>query len=248
MLAFLIPAHNEEQLLARTLEAIHRAGRASGHAYEIIVADDASTDRTAQIARSCGARVVPIQRRQIAAARNAAAREALRNPDTDVLIFVDADTIVPQQTVGAALAALAGGVVGGGAAVQFDGPVPHWAEVMLRIISLLFRLLRWSGGCFIFCTRQAYEATGGWNERLFASEEIHMAQALKRHGRFVLLNEPVITSGRKVREHSAREMLTTFLRLGMRGRRALSSRKDLAMWYGPRTGSSRPKQDGPATE
>jgi glycosyltransferase involved in cell wall biosynthesis len=78
MLAFVIPAHNEEQLIARTLESIHRAARAVGQPYEVFVVDDASTDRTAEIARDCAAQVVAIGRRQIAAARNAGARGAAK--------------------------------------------------------------------------------------------------------------------------------------------------------------------------
>src|SRR5262249_9444805 len=52
VLSFIVPAHNEEQLLGRTLAAIHAAARASGESYEIIVADDASTDATSAIARA----------------------------------------------------------------------------------------------------------------------------------------------------------------------------------------------------
>lgn len=234
MLAFVIPAHNEEQLIGRTVDSIRQAARATGKPYEIIVADDASTDRTAEIARARGARVVSIARRQIAAARNAGARESLRNPDTRVLVFVDADTMLPESTLRAALHAIDGGAAGGGAAIQFDGPVPRWAEIMLAFMLAVFRLLKWTGGCFVFCRRDVFEATGGWDERLFAGEELYMAQALKRHGRFVVLREPVITSGRKLRSHSAREILTALARLGLRGPRAVRDRSALGLWYSPR--------------
>ncbi|HJT45077.1 MAG TPA: glycosyltransferase, partial [Chthoniobacterales bacterium] len=86
MLSFIVPAYNEEFELPSTLEAIRSA--ANGRAHEIIVADDASTDRTSAIGREAGAKVVFIDRRQIAAARNAGARAA----GGDVLFFVDADT------------------------------------------------------------------------------------------------------------------------------------------------------------
>ena len=196
MIAFVIPAHNEQPLIGRTIVSIHR--------------------------------------RQIAAARNAGARAALAGPDAYVLVFLDADTILPEATLRAALAALNHQTVGGGATVRFDGPVPRWAEVMLQVLLVLFRLLRWSGGCFIFCRRDAFEATGGWDEGVFAAEELFMIQALKRHGRFVVLREPVITSGRKARHHTAREVLTSLVRITFHGRRALRDRKALALWYGPR--------------
>ena len=235
MIAFVIPAHNEEQLLARTLESIHQSARAVGQRYEIIVVNDASTDGTVEIARRQEAQVVTICRRQIAAARNAGARQALQSDDVRVLIFVDADTLLNEATLRAALGALDRGAVGGGAAVQFDGPVPAWAQLMLAITSAMFRVLKWSGGCFIFCRRHAFEASGGWDESVYAAEELFMAQSLKRYGRFVVLAERVITSGRKLRAHSAREILTSLARIGFSGRRAIRNRKALALWYGPRT-------------
>jgi len=234
MISFVIPAHNEELLIGRTLQSIHEAARGVGRPYQIVVADDASTDRTSEIASAGGARVVLIQSRQIAAARNAGARAALENPETSVFVFLDADTNLPEATLRAALDALSGGAVGGGAAVQFDGPVPRWAAVMLSMFSFVFRLMRWSGGCFVFCRRDAFEAAGGWNEQVYAGEELWMCQALKRRGRFVILREPVITSARKIRSHSAREILTTLARVGFRGPGGVRGREGLEMWYGTR--------------
>ena len=234
MVSFIIPAHNEECLIARTIDALHTAAGAVGGSYEIIVADDGSTDGTGLVAADHGARVVRIERRQIAAARNAGARATVCSTGGDVLIFVDADTIVPQAALQAALNELAVGTVAGGASVRFDGPVPFWAEVMLRMFLVAFRVLRLAGGCFLFCTRNAFEAAGGWDESVFASEEVLMSQALKRHGRFVVLRESVITSGRKLRSYSAREIVGTLVRIGLSGRRAVRDRKALDLWYGPR--------------
>ena len=239
MIAFVIPAHNEERLIGRTLQSIHAAARAAGRPYQIVVADDGSTDRTAEIGREHGARVVSIQSRHIAAARNAGARAALENSDCRVLIFLDADTILPEATLRAVLDALHGGAVGGGGAVQFDGPVPRWASVMMSIFLIVFRWMRWSGGCFVFCRREAFEAAGGWNEGVFAGEELWMCQALKRCGRFVILREAVITSARKIQSHSAREIITTLVRAGFRGPAGVRNRKGLEMWYGPRKATSK---------
>lgn len=120
LISFIIPAHNEERLLGRTLSAIDQAARALGDPVEIIVVDDASTDRTAGIAHAQGARVVSVTCRQIAATRNAGAREA----SGETLVFVDADTIVTEAAVRAAIAAMRGGAVGGGCAFRFDGRLP----------------------------------------------------------------------------------------------------------------------------
>ena len=85
MLSFIIPAYNGALLRGRTIQSIHDAARALGVAYEIVVADDASTDRTPEIAAAGGARVVTVSNRQIAATRNAGARAA--GGDRFVFIF-----------------------------------------------------------------------------------------------------------------------------------------------------------------
>ena len=54
MISFIIPAYNEESLLGGTLCALHEAARTVGEPYEVIVADDGSTDGTAEVARAHG--------------------------------------------------------------------------------------------------------------------------------------------------------------------------------------------------
>lgn len=227
MLSFVVPAYNEERLLGATLEAIHAAAREVGISYEIVVADDASTDATASIASAAGARVVTVEHRKISATRNSGARLAAG----ERLIFVDADTLVNAAVVRAALAALDGGAVGGGAEVAFDASAPRWGHVTIRAVIGFMRLWRWAAGCFIFCTREAFEAVGGFDERQFAAEEIVLSGALKRRGRFVILRESVTTSSRKFDFHSPWQTLSMIVRLGLRGFSG-SRRRDLTgFWY-----------------
>jgi GT2 family glycosyltransferase len=94
--------------------------------------------------------------------------------------------------------------------------------------------LRLAAGCFIFCSRAAFEAAGGFDETLFATEEIALSRALKRQGRFVILRVPVVTSGRKLRSHSAREILGLFGAALRGGRASLRTRRHLGLWYGGR--------------
>ena len=227
MISFIVPAYNEERLLGATLLALHAAARSTGEPYEVIVADDGSTDRTAAVAEGSGARVVQIARRQIAAVRNAGARAALG----DRLVFVDADTIVDEVVVRAAMQALQEGAVGGGAAVRFDSRVPRWANLLLPPVVWAFRVIGIAAGCFLFCRRSAFEAVGGFDETLYGAEEIAMSRALKRRGRFVVLRQSVATSGRKLRTYSALEILRMAARLAVRGPSALRSREGLELWY-----------------
>jgi glycosyltransferase involved in cell wall biosynthesis len=118
--SFIIPAHNEEQLLGRTLSAIAAVVRSLKEPVEVIVVDDASTDGTVAIASAHRARVISVQCRHISAARNAGARVA----NGEMLVFVDADTVVNSAAVRSAIAAMRAGAVGGGSAFSFDGRVP----------------------------------------------------------------------------------------------------------------------------
>jgi glycosyltransferase involved in cell wall biosynthesis len=234
--SFIIPAHNEERLLGRTLNAIDQATRPLGEPVEVIVADDASTDRTAAIAREQGARLVSVSCRQIAATRNAGARAA----NGEMLVFVDADTLVTEAAVRAAIAAMRAGAVGGGCAIRFDGRLPPYGRVLEAIAAPLYRAIRLASGCFLFCTRDAFRATGGFDETLFAAEEMAMSQALRRQGRVVILRESVTTSGRKLRSHSGREFLGTMLRLALAGRKSVRRREGLDVWYAERRADPEP--------
>jgi glycosyltransferase involved in cell wall biosynthesis len=230
MVSFVIPAYNEETLLGRTLAALNDAARASGEPFEVVVADDASTDRTAAVACEHGARVVPVNRRQIAATRNAGARAAIG----EMLIFVDADTEVSAGAVRAAIAAMRAGAAGGGCGFRFDGRLPLYGRLMQAVGVPLYRTLGLASGCFLFCTREAFCSSGGFDETLFGGEEAAMSRALRRRGRFVVLRETVTTSGRKFRAYSPREVMGLLARLALSGPRSLRRREGLEIWYGER--------------
>ena len=68
-ISLIIPAYNEEELLPRLLDSIDAARATYGGTVEVIVADNASTDGTAELARRRGCRVVAVEKRAIAAAR-----------------------------------------------------------------------------------------------------------------------------------------------------------------------------------
>jgi glycosyltransferase involved in cell wall biosynthesis len=228
--SFIIPAYNEAALIENTLISIEAATRELGIECEVIVVDDASTDDTARIAQRRGARVLSVHHRQIAATRNAGAREARG----EWLVFVDADTTVTSGLLQSVQAALERGAVGGGCQLRFDGRVPRYARALLVVALPLYRALGLASGCFLFCTRGAFAAAGGFDETAFAAEEVFLSRALRRLGPFVLLADVVVTSGRKLRSHSAREIFRTLWGVAVSGVSAVRRRDHLDLWYGER--------------
>lgn len=203
-ISVIVPAYNEEALLPGTLSALRDGLAALPAAAELIVVDNNSSDRTAELARQAGARVVFEPVNQIARARNAGARQARGV----YLIFVDADTHVSPALLVRARAALAGGATcGGGALVAFEPGVPRWAGWGLQLWNALSRRLGVAAGAFVFCLREGFEAVGGFSEGVYASEEVWFSRRLRAWGRarglgFEILEPPVRTSGRKLEWYS----------------------------------------------
>jgi glycosyltransferase involved in cell wall biosynthesis len=214
-------------VLSSTLAAIRCAASGVSHPFEIIVVDDASTDATPKIAEQAGARVVSINRRQIAAARNAGARAARG----EFVFFIDADTRINRTHVTEAIAALGAGYAGGSARGEMDGFIPFWSRIFLRAFCTVYFGLNLGAGAFLFTTRRNFDATGGFDEQYFAGEEVYFSLALRKLGRFKVLREPVITSGRKLRMYPAKEILGTLFVMIFGGPRMARSRARLRLWY-----------------
>lgn len=101
-IAVVVPAFNAERTLGACLSAIARSTRKPD---EIILFDDGSTDRTAEIARAHGARVIRTANRAQgpAVGRNAGAIAA----QMPILVFVDADVIVENDAIARLVAPIA---------------------------------------------------------------------------------------------------------------------------------------------
>jgi glycosyltransferase involved in cell wall biosynthesis len=230
MISFIIPAYNEELELSSTIASIRVAAFGVTQPYEIIVVDDGSTDATAELAAQAGARVISINRRQIAAGRNAGARAAQGN----YLFFVDADTHINPKHIYEAIAALKAGYAGGSARVITDGTTPMWGRIFVRAFCTVYFALNLGAGAFLFTTRRNFDAIGGFDEQYFIGEEVYFSLALRKLGRFKVLREPIVTSGRKLRMYSARHVLGRSLSIIIRGPRAARSRAKLDFWYNGR--------------
>jgi len=175
-----IPAFNEERLLPRLLDSIDVARRTYGRAdaIEVIVVDNVSTDRTAEVAAARGCQVVSQEKRVIAAVRNAGARAARG----EILAFVDADTQVHPQTFIEIDKALATGRVVGGAT---GAKLERWSlGISLVYLTLLpIALLTGMDTGVVFCRRQDFETLRGYDESRLVAEDVAFLMALKRLGK-----------------------------------------------------------------
>jgi glycosyltransferase involved in cell wall biosynthesis len=226
--SIILPAHNEEALIGKAVRSARQAAETLGEPFEIIVVNDASTDRTAEIAREHGATVIDVDRRQIAAVRNEGAKVARG----EWLVFMDGDTWMPPEMLQSVKWELEKGAIGGGATVMFDGTVPLYAVIGMNLLVPIFRWTRTAAGCFMYATRDAFDAIGGFDETLFASEEVAFSKAMRQQGRFMVLRERVTSSGRKVRQYRLRELLGVIFRQMIKGpRKAWRSREGLDVWY-----------------
>lgn len=215
MISFIVPAHNEARWIGKCLGSIRATMDKVAERYEVIVVDDASTDSTFQIAQATGVRTLQVEHRKISAVRNAGARAACG----EVLFFVDADTQVNERAVCAALMAMRSGAAGGGCVPDLDGSIPLWGRIIHFTACGMGRLIRLVGGCFLFCTQEAYLAVGGFSESLHAGEDIAFVQALKKFGSFVVPKPTVVTSARKLDVAGPWEVAGLMVRIAIRGPR-----------------------------
>jgi len=229
-----VPAWNEAAFLGASLARIREAmAGVSGHEGELVVVDNNSSDATPDIARAAGATVVFEPVNQIARARNAGARVATG----DALVFVDADSWPPVALLQAALDRLAGGrVVGGGSTIAPDRPVTGGARRGLDFWNRLGSAFKLAAGCFVYCLRDAFEAVGGFSDKVYAGEEIFLSRALKRWGRQngrldfdIIDTAPIVTSVRKLDWYSPAQLARQTALVLIPG--ALYSKTLCRTWY-----------------
>jgi glycosyltransferase involved in cell wall biosynthesis len=233
-LSVVIPAWNEEGLLPACLASVGGTlGEIPGLDVELIVVDNNSTDRTAAVARAAGAHVVYEARNQIARARNAGAAAARG----DWLLFLDADSRLNPGLAAELLAAVESGRwVACGSTVQMDG-LPWWARILLWAWNGSSRLCRVAAGCFLACRADAFRAVGGFDEGLYATEELDLSRRLRRWGRRrrqgfrILSRYPLFSSARKLELYSGQEIFAQLGRVLARPWRSVRDREALAIWY-----------------
>lgn len=236
-LSIIVPAYNEEGLLGQTLRSIREAATAFtgiGWDYELIVCDNNSTDRTAEIARDEGASVVFEPLNQIGRARNTGASIATGH----WVLFIDADSTPSRELFAEAATLVARNeVLFAGAVVKLDGELSRLDAAFLQAWNFLSRTLRWMAGSFVLVEATAFREVGGFSEQLFAGEELDLSRRLKavarRRGKRVTIitRHPLTSSARRMKFTSRRELLRFAIRALLRPRATTMSREACSMWY-----------------
>ena len=178
--SLVIPAYNEERLLPRLLDSIDAARATYGkpEEIEVIVADNMSTDRTAEMAASRGCRVARVEKRVIAAARNGGAAIA----SGQIVAFIDADSQVHPQTFVEIDRALANTrVIAGATGVTLDRWSAGIALTYATFLPMVW-LTRMDAGV-VFCRKPDFDAIGGYDETKLFAEDVAFLWSLRRLGK-----------------------------------------------------------------
>jgi glycosyltransferase involved in cell wall biosynthesis len=209
-LSFVIPAYNEEAVLPKCLESIYKEINANKYDTEVIVVNNASTDRTREIALSYGARVVDEPIKGLVSARKAGFEESTG----ELVANIDSDVILPQGWLkfvmesferDSELVALSGPFI------YYDlsaftralvkvfyalGYLTHLLnEYILHVSAML------QGGNFVI-KREAMVKAGGFDTTIaFYGEDTDVAKRLSKVGKVRwTFKLPVLTSGRRLKQ------------------------------------------------
>jgi rSAM/selenodomain-associated transferase 2 len=202
LISIIIPAYNEADQIAAT---IRKTQAAKGPCpVEIIVVDGGSNDGTPEIASGSGAITLRSKRKGRAAQMNAGASAAKGG----ILYFLHADSIPPKGFSSYILEALQGGAVSGCFRLAFD--YSHW---FLAANSWFTRFnvnaVRF-GDQSLFVTREVFQKTGGFREDLLMMEDQEIIHRIRKHGKFRVMNDVVITSARKYIDNGVYRMQGIF--------------------------------------
>ncbi len=189
-ISIVMPVLDEERRIGAALADLE----ALGGLHEVVVVDGGSTDRTIEIARAAGARIVTAPRGR-GPQLNAGAAAATG----DVLLFLHADTTLPNDASRHVVDALARpGVVAGAFRTWtiVDEPRP-WFAPLLHLADIRSRITRYPyGDQAMFVRSSVFHAAGGFPD-LPLMEDLELSRRLSKHGRIHTCAACVRVSGRR---------------------------------------------------
>ncbi len=197
VISVVIPAYNEERVLAICLQHVNQAVARAGVPCEVILSDNNSTDRTTEIAQSFGAKIVRTTEKGYVHAAIAGIRQA----EGEIISMTDCDTRVPPNWLEKIYAAYESDpeLVGVGGGFEFyDGhQLIRWLVRVLNRISFRFTIASLVGMNMSF-KKAAYIAVGGHNPQINTQADTYLGLQLAKHGKITLLKDITVdASGRR---------------------------------------------------
>jgi glycosyltransferase involved in cell wall biosynthesis len=184
-ISVIIPAYNEEKYIEACIQSI-----SSQRKSEIIVVCDSCNDKTKEIAKKYTRKVYSVQLRNVSAVRNYGAAQA----SGDVLVFIDADSVMAPNLLDEIIHAVQQGYVGGVTKTLSSENILK-ADIMWHIGNF-FRHFFYAGSGLIFCRA---DACTGYDETRKLAEDTHVLLALKKKGRLkYITNSYIKTSSRRL--------------------------------------------------
>ncbi|MBA2498654.1 MAG: TIGR04283 family arsenosugar biosynthesis glycosyltransferase [Chitinophagaceae bacterium] len=205
MLSIIIPTYNEADHIAQTISKTHDAkGR---YDIEIIVVDGGSNDETMAVAKECGAITVMSDRKGRAAQMNFGALIA----KYDILYFLHADSIPPNEFTSRILEAYNKGFKSGCFRLAFD--YDHWfLKTHAWFTRFNVNAVRF-GDQSLYISKEVFKKSGGFREDLLMMEDQEIIHRLKKNSRFKVLKDVVTTSARKYLDNGIYRMQGIFYRI-----------------------------------
>lgn len=201
MVSLIIPAHNEEKYIGKTLSSVVAAKDTyrDPSLIEVIVVNNCCTDNTEKIAQSFGAKVVFEEERRIASVKNKGAKIAKGK----IVGFLDADSwITPNMFNSIDEVMSSGKYIGGGTMIKLERKsLGLFFTYCITVIPARW-LLGIMGG-LLFTEKRIFEELGGFDESLYCAEDSKFALELKKYGRQkgkkfkIITDDYVITSTRR---------------------------------------------------
>ena len=203
-ISVIIPTHNEELMITRTLDAVSRLV----NVWEIVIVDGGSTDKTIEIVKNY-AHKKPFRVIETAEAnRGRQLHEGTKHAAGEVFWFVHADTRPVQGCAGQIKQYMRyDEIVGGNFEIVFDGD-GRWARFLTRLYPQLRTIGLVYGDSAMFARREIYEKLGGFRD-LPLFEDVDLYKRLIKKGEFQHINLPVVTSSRRFENSS---FIRTFAR------------------------------------
>ncbi|MGD8506177.1 MAG: glycosyltransferase [Candidatus Bathyarchaeota archaeon] len=208
-ISIIVPAYNEANYIHRMLISLQNQ---IFRDFEIIVKDGGSSDRTVEVAKRYANTVVSSKDISVSDARNQGAKYA----KSDVLVFVDADTVLPPDMLQKISDLLEDESVVGGSCRK----IPESNSVLDRMVYEFVNLSTYlsaylhiggaHGNC-MFVRKDVFEKTGGFNPLIHIAEEQELVRKAMRFGKFVfLLDQCVLENPRRIQEWGRFKLHTTW--------------------------------------